>query len=137
MRTIVHLSDIHFGTVDDAVCEGVVADVREQQPNLVVMSGDFTQRARAGQYRAAMDFMRRLPQPQLVVPGNHDIPLFDVFTRFFRPMRNYTAHVTKDLYYNSSGTNNRTGLRTMRLDNVLDCDPPIHVTPPLIEMATQ
>jgi 3',5'-cyclic AMP phosphodiesterase CpdA len=97
MRTIAHLSDIHFGRTDPTVVEGVVADVHAQQPSLVVMSGDFTQRARAGQYQEASAFMRRLPQPQLVVPGNHDIPLFDLFTRFTHPLRNYHKYVTKDV----------------------------------------
>ena len=97
MRTIAHLSDIHFGRTDAAVVEGCVADVHAQQPSLVVMSGDFTQRARAGQFKAAMDFMRRLPGPQLYVPGNHDIPLFNVIERFFWPLRNYVKHVTNDL----------------------------------------
>ncbi len=97
MRKIAHISDIHFGRIDPPVVEAVVADVHAHAPSLVVMSGDFTQRARAGQYIEAMAFMRRLPQPQLVVPGNHDIPLFDLFTRFFRPLRNYRRYVTKDL----------------------------------------
>ena len=97
MRTIAHVSDIHFGRTDPAVVEGVVADVHAMEPSLVVMSGDFTQRARAGQYREAAAFMKRLPQPQLVVPGNHDIPLFDLFTRFFMPLRNYRRFITRDL----------------------------------------
>ena len=97
MRTIAHISDIHFGRTDPAVVEGCVADVHAQQPSLVVMSGDFTQRARASQYKASMEFLRRLPGPQLYVPGNHDIPLFNVAERFFWPLRNYTKYVTKDL----------------------------------------
>ncbi|MEO6437398.1 MAG: metallophosphoesterase [Tepidisphaeraceae bacterium] len=97
MRRIAHLSDIHFGKTDPAVVEGVVHDVNQRKPSLVVVSGDFTQRARAGQYREAMAFLRRLPQPQLFVPGNHDIPLFNVVERFLWPLRNYTKHVTRDL----------------------------------------
>jgi 3',5'-cyclic AMP phosphodiesterase CpdA len=97
MRTIVHISDIHFGRDDPPVAEGLVGDVHAQDPTLVVMSGDFTQRARAGQYRAAAAFMARLPRPQLVVPGNHDIPLYDVIGRFFMPLRNYRRFITKDL----------------------------------------
>ena len=96
MRTIAHLSDIHFDYIDPAVVEGCVADVHEQQPSLVVMSGDFTQRARAVQFKQSMEFMRRLPQPQLVVPGNHDIPLFNVIERFAWPLRNYHKYVTND-----------------------------------------
>src|SRR5687768_2267054 len=97
MRTIAHISDIHFGATDPAVVEGCVADVHEQQPSLVIMSGDFTMRARAKQYKASMEFMRRLPGPQLYVPGNHDIPLFNVVERFLWPLKNYVKYVTNDL----------------------------------------
>jgi 3',5'-cyclic AMP phosphodiesterase CpdA len=97
MRTIAHISDIHFDRIDPDVVEGCVADVSALDPSLVVMSGDFTQRARVGQYKQSMDFMRRLPQPQLYVPGNHDIPLFNLPARFLWPLRNYRRHVTKDL----------------------------------------
>src|SRR4051812_41563007 len=97
MRTIAHLSDIHFGATDPTVVDGIVADVNAEPPSLVVMSGDFTQRARGSQYQEATAFLRRLPQPQLVVPGNHDIPLFDVVSRFLWPLRNYHKYVTKDV----------------------------------------
>ena len=68
MRTIAHRSDIHVGKTDPAVVEGIVADVNAEPPSLVVMSGDFTQRARGSQYQEETAFLRRLPQPQLVVP---------------------------------------------------------------------
>src|SRR4051812_39385150 len=61
------------------------------------MSGDFTQRARAAQYHDAARYMTRLPSPQIVVPGNHDIPLFDVIRRFFFPLARYRKYITKDL----------------------------------------
>ena len=97
MRTIAHISDIHFGRTDPAVVEGLVKDLDGRHPTLLVMSGDFTQRARARQYRAAAEFMKRLPTPQLVVPGNHDIPLFDVIRRVFFPLHRYRKHITPDL----------------------------------------
>src|SRR5687768_4249717 len=97
MRTIAHISDIHFDKIDPQVVEAAVADVHAQQPSLLVMSGDFTQRARAGQYRQAAQFMSRLPTPQIVVPGNHDIPLFDLVSRFFWPLRKYHKYITRDM----------------------------------------
>jgi 3',5'-cyclic AMP phosphodiesterase CpdA len=97
MRTIAHISDVHFGKVDPPVAEALVGELHAKQPSIVVMSGDFTQRARAGQYREAAAYMKRLPTPQLVVPGNHDIPLFNLFDRFFRPLRNYRRFITPDL----------------------------------------
>jgi 3',5'-cyclic AMP phosphodiesterase CpdA len=65
--------------------------------DLLVVSGDFTQRARPGQFRAATAFLADLPKPHLYVPGNHDVPLHDVFTRFTRPMSRYKRGVTEDL----------------------------------------
>src|SRR3954471_22415928 len=97
MRTIAHISDIHFGRTDPAVVEGLIADFAGRRPDVLVVSGDFTQRARAGQYMAAADYHRRLPAPQLVVPGNHDIPLYDVIRRFFFPLQRYRKYITKDL----------------------------------------
>lgn len=97
MRTIAHISDIHFGRIDPAVVEGLAQDLHGRHPTLLVMSGDFTQRAREKQYRAAAEFMARLPRPQLVVPGNHDIPLFDVIRRVFFPLHRYRKHITPDL----------------------------------------
>lgn len=97
MRTIAHISDIHFGKDDPVVAEALIAELHAHKPSLVVMSGDFTQRARATQYQRAMDWMRRLPQPQLYVPGNHDIPLWDVVRRFFFPLQRYRRYVSRDL----------------------------------------
>ncbi|HEV2295647.1 MAG TPA: metallophosphoesterase [Tepidisphaeraceae bacterium] len=97
MRTIAHISDVHFGKDDPLVAEALIEELHAHKPSLVVMSGDFTQRSRAGQYRRAAEWMKRLPGPQLVVPGNHDIPLFNVFARFFWPLANYRKHITRDL----------------------------------------
>jgi 3',5'-cyclic AMP phosphodiesterase CpdA len=97
MRTIAHLSDLHFGTEIPEVVAGLAADVQAQSPSLVVVSGDLTQRARSGQFRAARAFLDRLPQPRLVVPGNHDIPLFDVTRRFLAPLSRYGSIISRDL----------------------------------------
>src|SRR3954471_6899322 len=99
MRTIAHISDLHFGRIDPPVVEALAADLAAHKPDLLVVSGDFTQRARAGQYKAAAEFLKRLPKPQLVVPGNHDIPMYDWFflPRFLAPLRNYRRYITRDL----------------------------------------
>lgn len=97
MRTVLHISDLHFGKVDAPVAEGLVQDIATQASDVLVISGDFTQRARAGQYRAAAEYRLRLPQPQIVVPGNHDIPLFDVARRFLLPLQFYQKYITTDL----------------------------------------
>jgi 3',5'-cyclic AMP phosphodiesterase CpdA len=98
MTRIVHISDLHFGKVDAILLDPLVREVHAQQPSLVVISGDLTQRARPGQFAEAREFLQRLPQPQLVVPGNHDIPLYNTFARFFRPLRQYKRYITDDLH---------------------------------------
>jgi 3',5'-cyclic AMP phosphodiesterase CpdA len=97
MRTIVHLSDLHFGRVDPALLDPLVAAVAAARPDVVAISGDLTQRARKAQFRQARVFLDRLPQPQIVVPGNHDVPLYDVVRRFAAPLRRYRRYITDDL----------------------------------------
>ncbi len=97
MRRIAHLSDLHFGAVDAAVVEAAVAAVTAAGPDLTVISGDLTQRARSAQFREARAFLDRLPQPQIVVPGNHDVPLWNVFARGWTPLIKYRRIVTDDL----------------------------------------
>ncbi len=97
MRTLLHLSDLHFGRVDDSLVEPLVEAARKLAPDLVVVSGDFTQRARRHEYRAARTFLGRLPEPQLVVPGNHDIPLWDVIRRFVSPLGRYRHYISGEL----------------------------------------
>jgi 3',5'-cyclic AMP phosphodiesterase CpdA len=96
MRTLVHLSDLHFGRVDPALIQPLVDAVTAASPHVVVVSGDLTQRARAAQFEAARNFLQRLPAPQIVVPGNHDIPLYNVFSRFLRPLHGFRRDITRD-----------------------------------------
>ena len=97
MRTIVHLSDIHFGCINEALVEPLIDTVRQVTPDLVVVSGDLTQRARAYQFKQARAFLDALPKPQVVVPGNHDVPLHNVFARFLQPLDKYRRYITSDL----------------------------------------
>lgn len=97
MRTIVHLSDIHFGKVDYAVVGRLKEKIAEIKPHLVIVSGDLTQRARSHQFIEARAFLEALPQPQIVVPGNHDVPMYNVFARFFAPLKKYKRYISKNL----------------------------------------
>ena len=97
MRTIAHLSDLHFGREDERVRAALVAELGRLRPSLVVVSGDLTQRARSRQFKACARFLRALPAPALVVPGNHDIPLFDVLRRFLSPLGRYRRYIADDL----------------------------------------
>lgn len=98
MRRIAHLSDLHFGTEEPEIAEGLLADLTSQSPDLVVVSGDLTQRARRRQFVAARAFLDLIPAPRLVVPGNHDIPLYNVLDRLTRPLSRYRALITDDLH---------------------------------------
>ena len=97
MRLIVHLSDLHFGRVDYSVVEPLIATVNEVEPDVVAVSGDLTQRARSAQFEEARKFLEKLPGPQIVVPGNHDVPLHNVFARFASPLNKYRRYITDDL----------------------------------------
>jgi len=97
VRRIVHLSDVHFGRVDDRVVERAIEKVNELGPHVVVVSGDLTQRARSREFIAAREFLDSLPKPQIVVPGNHDVPLYNVFNRFARPLDKFRRYITDDM----------------------------------------
>ena len=91
MSVLLQISDTHFGTEQAQVVEALVALASQQQPDLVVLSGDITQRARPDQFRAAKAFVDRLGVPILAIPGNHDIALFDLWARLTRPYAHYAT----------------------------------------------
>ncbi len=97
VRTLVHLSDLHFGSILAPTLQPLVDAVWALQPDLTIVSGDFTQRARRLEFAAATAFVARLPNPRLCVPGNHDIPLYDVVRRFTTPLARYLRGITPDL----------------------------------------
>lgn len=97
MRTLAHISDLHFGRIDPAVVEGLLADLVAHAPDLVIISGDLVQRAKRSHFVAARAFLQRLPFPYLVVPGNHDIPVYNLVKRFTDPFRAYKHYISHDL----------------------------------------
>lgn len=97
MRLVAHLSDIHFGAVDERLIKPLIHYLCALRPNVIAISGDLTQRARSHQFKAARAFLDALPKPQIVVPGNHDISAHNLFDRFLRPLHKYRQHVTADL----------------------------------------
>ena len=99
MKTIVHLSDLHFGRVDARIVTPIIQRVRAVNPDLVAVSGDFTQRARRGQFIQARMFLDALPFPKFVVPGNHDVPLYDVAARLLNPFGGYRRYIAEDPVY--------------------------------------
>jgi 3',5'-cyclic AMP phosphodiesterase CpdA len=93
MRTIAHLSDLHFGRHEPLVEEALYASLSGARPDLVVVSGDFTQRALKSQFQAARTFLDRLNLLKLVIPGNHDMPLYDIPARLFHPLENFRRYI--------------------------------------------
>ncbi|MDT3720282.1 metallophosphoesterase family protein [Pseudomonas oryzihabitans] len=101
MTTLLQISDTHFGTEQPAVVAALEAHVREHGADVLILSGDITQRARREQFAAAKTFVERLEgygiPRTLVIPGNHDLPLYNVFARFLAPYGNYRRHFGDDL----------------------------------------
>jgi 3',5'-cyclic AMP phosphodiesterase CpdA len=100
MRSILHISDVHFGPPHRVeLSQAVLTMVAERSPTLVVISGDLTQRAKPAQFRAARAFVDAITAmaPALVVPGNHDVPMYRVWERIFAPFGAYRRHFASEL----------------------------------------
>jgi 3',5'-cyclic AMP phosphodiesterase CpdA len=90
MSVLLQVSDTHFGTEQAPVVRALIELAHASHPTLAVLSGDLTQRARRSQFAAARRFADELNAPHcLAIPGNHDIPLFNVFARALHPYGNY------------------------------------------------
>ena len=96
MKVLAHLSDLHFGRSDPRLVSALVSVLRDLRPDLIVISGDLTQRARPAQFREARAFLDALAAPVLAVPGNHDVPLWNLYQRFFRPLERYRRYIGRD-----------------------------------------
>lgn len=99
MLKLLHLSDLHFGPKYlPHVGEALLKTAAALEPDIIVVSGDFTQRAKRRQFQEARAFLDRLPPgPLIVTPGNHDIPLYRVFERIFSPVSLYREYISADL----------------------------------------
>ncbi|WP_181700188.1 metallophosphoesterase family protein [Chthonobacter albigriseus] len=93
MRRIAHISDLHFGRVDHGVVESLRDELNRHLPDLVIISGDFTQRAKRSEYMEARAFVDSLKAPWFAVPGNHDITFHHLYQRFFDPWRRYRRFI--------------------------------------------
>ncbi len=97
MRTIVHLSDLHFGRIDPLLPGPLASCVAKANPDLVAVSGDLTQRARHSEFEQAVRFLEALPSPRIVIPGNHDVPLYNLYARFAGKLARFRSHVGEDI----------------------------------------
>lgn len=98
MRKIIHISDMHFGRIDQTILYPLSKAIEREKPNLVIISGDFTQRARTMEFKEAKSFVDNIKYPMLVIPGNHDIsPLFSPLARIFAPYKRYKKYISEKL----------------------------------------
>lgn len=99
MLTLLHISDLHFGPPFlPSVGEALLREAPSLQPDVIIVSGDLTQRAKPEQFLAAKEFLGRLPDvPQVIIPGNHDVPLYRVWERLVSPLGLYREHISPDL----------------------------------------
>ncbi len=92
-RVIVHLSDLHFGRIDPATLDPLVESISGLRPDLIAVSGDLTQRARRTEFEQAREFLNRLRAPRVVVPGNHDVPLGNLYLRFVSKWARFREYI--------------------------------------------
>ncbi|MBV9216288.1 MAG: metallophosphoesterase [Acidobacteria bacterium] len=92
MRRIIHISDIHFGRTDSVVVGQLSVKIKELSADLLVLSGDLTQRARKAQFVEAKEFLDQFDLAKIVVPGNHDIPARNLLRRVFSPFGKYDTY---------------------------------------------
>jgi len=101
MRTVAHISDLHFGRTDAVLVRRLKAQLNELKPDLTIISGDLTQRARISEFTDARAFLDSIPKPQIAVPGNHDIELYNLYGRFIERLQRYQKYICLDVepYY--------------------------------------
>ncbi|WP_298623345.1 metallophosphoesterase [uncultured Legionella sp.] len=104
---IIHISDLHFGMHKPALIDPFLEELVLLKPELIIISGDLTQRARKEQYQQLSAFLQQLIAPLLIVPGNHDIPLDNPFVRFLHPFKRFKEYVSPELgaSYNDAEVN--------------------------------
>ena len=96
MTKIAHVSDLHFGSEDPDVVEALVAEINQDRPDLVAISGDLTLGARRSEYATAARFIARLTSPTLSVPGNHDLTPYKLWERFLDPYGRWRAAMGRE-----------------------------------------
>ena len=97
MRKVVQISDLHFGNNDARLLEPLRRAIEEIAPDVLIISGDLVEHASKAEFEAARDFLRTLPKPQMVVPGNHDLPFYNLFARATIGLSYYKSLITDDL----------------------------------------
>ena len=96
MRCVVQISDLHFGHNDPGLLEPLRKSITQINPQALVVSGDLVEHATDAEFRAAKEFLSSLPCPQIVVPGNHDLPFWNMPRRIWQRLTKFRRYITKD-----------------------------------------
>ncbi len=97
MRRIVQISDLHFGNNDPALLQPLKKAIESIEPHVLIISGDLVEHASNAEFENARDFLRALPKPQMVIPGNHDLAFYNFFQRVTVGLGTYKKHITDNL----------------------------------------
>ncbi|HEX4166368.1 MAG TPA: metallophosphoesterase [Bryobacteraceae bacterium] len=97
MRLIAHISDLHFGYNDPLLAKALSESLTRISPNVLVVSGDLVEHATDAEFQDARDFLDSLPWPQIIVPGNHDLPFYNLWRRFTEGLDKYRRFITENL----------------------------------------
>lgn len=97
-KKIIHISDIHFGMEKKKLVDILIADIHQEEPDIVIVSGDLTQLATRSQFKRAAQFLERINFPKIIVPGNHDISTFHLSIKPISPLKNFKKFITDDLF---------------------------------------
>lgn len=96
MRRVVHISDLHFGNNDESLLAPLQEAISEISPHALVVSGDLVEHATQDEFRRAKAFLASLPTPQIVVPGNHDLPFYNLIERALLGLGRYRRFISSD-----------------------------------------
>ena len=114
MKKIVHISDLHFGTENSEIANQLTDDINEIKPDVVVVSGDLTQRAKTKEFVKSQIFLDTLEYPRVVIPGNHDIPLYNIWDRVVNPFKRFDRYFNESDRYYSDDRLEIIGLNSVR-----------------------
>ncbi|MGC2656830.1 MAG: metallophosphoesterase [Bryobacteraceae bacterium] len=96
MRLIAHISDLHFGYNDPVLAKALTQVLAEINPHVLVVSGDLVEHATDPEFSSVRDFLKTLPGPQIIVPGNHDLPFYNLWRRFTEGLAKYRQFITAE-----------------------------------------
>lgn len=97
MLTLAHISDLHFGDASPLAVNALSDELNAMAPDVIIATGDLTQGGRKSEFQQASEFLSRLHSEVLVLPGNHDVPVRNLWARFVAPYARYEKHIGADI----------------------------------------